>query len=132
MRALSPLGTFLDFNTRKSISWVSELFREDIGEILTWKVFFFISNIFIYEKFDLSGLDPHPTASLTANHSCRNVLMRIKLMNINSGFIQKVATIFKDFSRTTFDFHGTPTRNVCNSTDNLYKNAHSQSILTEL
>ena len=40
MRALSPLGTFLDFNTRKSNSWVSELFREDIGEILTWKVFF--------------------------------------------------------------------------------------------
>ena len=132
MRALSPLRTFLDFNTRKSFSWVSQLFREDIGEILTWKVFFFISNIFIYEKFDLSGLDPHPTASLTANHSCRNVLMRIKLMNINSGFIQKVATIFKDFSRTTFDFHGTPTRNVCNSTDNLYKNAHSQSIVTEL
>ena len=93
--------------------------------------FFFISNIFIYEKFDLSGLDPHPTASLTANHSCRNVLMRIKLMNINSGFIQKVATIFKDFSRITFDFHGTPTRNVCNSTDYLYKNAHSQSILTD-
>ena len=131
MGALSSLGTFLDFNTPKSLSWVSESFREDIGEVLTWKIFF-ISNIFIYEKFDLSGLDPHPKASLTANHSCRNVLMRIKLMNINSGFIQKVATIFKDFSRTTFDFHGTPTRNVCNSTDNLYKNAHSQSIVTEL
>ena len=33
-----------------------------------------------------------------------------------SGFVQKIATIFqglsKDFSRTTIDFHGPPTRNI--------------------
>ena len=127
MGSLSPLGTFLDFNTRKSISWVSELFGEDIGEILTWKVFFSFQ-IYLFMK----NLTYLVWIRSRQNHSCRNVLMRIKLMNINSGFIQKAAAIFKDFSRTTFDFHGTPTRNVCNSTDNLYKNAHAQSILTEL
>ena len=29
-----------------------------------------------------------------------------------TGFIQKIATIFKDFSRTTLDFQGPPTRNI--------------------
>ena len=28
------------------------------------------------------------------------------------GFIQQIAIIFKDFPRTSFDFHGLPTRNV--------------------
>ena len=41
----------------------------------------------------------------------------------------KIATIFKDFSRTTFDFQGLPARKVIHR---LFKNANSQSTLTEL
>ena len=33
-------------------SWVSESVRQDIDQILTWKVFFLITNMFIYKKFD--------------------------------------------------------------------------------
>ena len=29
-----------------------------------------------------------------------------------TGFIQKIATIFQDFSRTTLDFQGPPTWNI--------------------
>ena len=41
----------------------------------------------------------------------------------------KIATIFKDFSRTTFNFQGPPARKVIHR---LFKNANSQSTLTEL
>ena len=40
------------------------------------------------------------------------VCMGVQECNTVAGFIQKIATILKDFSRTTFDFQGPPSRNV--------------------
>ena len=42
-----PQERFWIFNSLTSLSWVSESFRRDIGQILTWKVFFISKNIFI-------------------------------------------------------------------------------------
>ena len=46
------------------------------------------------------------------------------------GSYKKLQPFFKDFSRTTLDFQGQPTRNIIS--DRLYKNAYSQSILIRL
>ena len=32
------------------LSWISESFRRDIGQISTWKMFFIIKNIFIMKN----------------------------------------------------------------------------------
>ena len=43
----------------------------------------------------------------------RKVIENFKPRRIHgTGFIQIIATIFEDFSRTTFDFQGPPARNV--------------------
>ena len=40
-------------------------------------------------------------------------LLEPRLSHINhAGFIQKLQPFFKDFSRTTLDFQGQPTRNI--------------------
>ena len=41
-----------------------------------------------------------------------NELAVMKNKHYRTGFMQKIAVIFKDFSRTTFGFQGLPTRNV--------------------
>ena len=35
----APIGNFLDVYSLSPLSWVSELFRQDIGQMSTWKVF---------------------------------------------------------------------------------------------
>ena len=42
---------FILFSPQSRFSWVSESFSQDIGRILTWKVFFH-ENLFIYENSD--------------------------------------------------------------------------------
>ena len=49
-----------------------------------------------------------------------------------TGFIQKIATILKDFLRTILDFQGPPTRNAISHIILLYINAHSHFILIGL
>ena len=50
--AMHPVNFFFFFLTPQSrFSWVSESFSQDIGRILTWKVFFH-ENLFIYENSD--------------------------------------------------------------------------------
>ena len=46
------------------LSRISESFRRDIGQILTWKMFFIIKNIFIMKNLTArktveAGVDPH-------------------------------------------------------------------------
>ena len=49
------------------LPWVSEPFRQDIGQISTWKFFFVINNMYLYEKSVLTNFrkmvetstDPH-------------------------------------------------------------------------
>ena len=57
-------------------------------------------------SFWLKILNKHPLSNSLTSH------MSPTLTLFESGFIQKITTTFKDFSRTTFDFQGTPTRNV--------------------
>ena len=45
------------------LSWVSESFRRDVGQILTWKMCFIIKNIFIMKNLTArktvgAGVDP--------------------------------------------------------------------------
>ena len=40
------------------------------------------------------------------------VCMEVQECNTVAGFIQKIATILKDSSKTTFNFQGPPSRNV--------------------
>ena len=47
----APPENVLDFNSLKSpFPGFSESFRQDIGQISTWKVFFIIENIFIMKN----------------------------------------------------------------------------------
>ena len=48
---LSFFYFFIFFTPQSRFSWVSESFSQDIGRILTWKVFFH-ENLFIYENSD--------------------------------------------------------------------------------
>ena len=45
---MHPGEFFFFFHSLKS----PESFSQDIGQILTWKVFFFMKNLFIYENSD--------------------------------------------------------------------------------
>ena len=38
--------------------------------------------------------------------------MMYLILREHTGFVQKIATIFHGFSRTTLDFNGPPTRNI--------------------
>ena len=47
----APPENVLDFNSLKStFPGFSESFRQDIGQISTWKVFFIIKNIFVIKN----------------------------------------------------------------------------------
>ena len=45
------MNFFFFLTPQSRFSWVSESFSQDIGRILTWKVFFH-ENLFIYENSD--------------------------------------------------------------------------------
>ena len=51
---MQPSEFFWIFAPKSHLSWVSEFFSQDIGQILTWKVLFHLKciNYFIYEKSD--------------------------------------------------------------------------------
>ena len=54
----------MGFFSLSPLSWVSESFRQDIGQFSTWKVFFIIKNIFFrknvtdFRKTVKTGVDP--------------------------------------------------------------------------
>ena len=58
------------------LSWVPESFRRDIGQISTWKVFFFIKRIFVmknltnFHKMVEAGVDPLAPDREILSYSC--------------------------------------------------------------
>ena len=46
---MHPVNFFFFFTAQSLFSWVSESVSQDIGQILTWKVFFH-ENLFTYEN----------------------------------------------------------------------------------
>ena len=56
------------------LSWVSESFRRDIGQISTWKVFFllkeylFMKNLTDFHKTVEAGVDPRLIVKFLATH----------------------------------------------------------------
>ena len=62
IRGRTPQGYFLDFYFLSPLSWFSQSFRQDIGQIATWKVFllltiyFFMKNVTDFHKMVETGV----------------------------------------------------------------------------